>query len=330
MKILYAIQGTGNGHISRARTLIPLFEKHGQVDIILSGTQADVTIEQDIKYRFHGFSFIFGKKGGVNHLETFKNMDLVQFWKDMNSIPLEEYDLIINDFEPVTAWACKKRGIKCVGLSHQSAFMSNKIPKPKSIDWAQLILKYYAPANDYVGFHFKRYDDFIYTPVIREEVRELQPVDKGYYTVYLPAFDDKLLVSMLTKIPEVEWQVFSKHNNLAYSKENVSVQPITNEAYLKSLEACTGLLTGGGFESPSEALFLKKKLLVAPMRYQYEQQCNAYALKELGIPVLWASDRNWLPNIRMWVNNTQNYHFDFPDVSAEIVDEIVEKHARKN
>lgn len=330
MKILYAIQGTGNGHISRARTLIPLFEKHGQVDIVLSGTQADVTIDQPIKYRFHGFSFIFGKKGGVHHLETFNNMNLIQFWKDMSAIPLEDYDLIINDFEPVTAWACKKRGVKCIGLSHQSAFMSNKIPKPKSIDWAQLILKYYAPANDYVGFHFKRYDDFIYTPVIRAEVRELKPVDKGYYTVYLPAFDDRLLVDMLTKIPEVEWQVFSKHNTLAYSKENVSVQPITNEAYLKSLEACTGLLTGGGFESPSEALFLKKKLLVAPMRYQYEQQCNAYALKELGIPVLWASDRNWLPNIRMWVNNTQKYQFEFPDMSAEIVDEIVEKHARKN
>ena len=39
MKILYAVQGTGNGHFSRAQDVIPLLKKKAQVDILVSGTQ---------------------------------------------------------------------------------------------------------------------------------------------------------------------------------------------------------------------------------------------------------------------------------------------------
>ena len=62
MKILYAIQGTGNGHISRARDIIPILEKKGTLDILVSGTQADVDVGYPVKYKLKGMSFIFGKK----------------------------------------------------------------------------------------------------------------------------------------------------------------------------------------------------------------------------------------------------------------------------
>ena len=50
MKILYAIQGTGNGHISRARDIIPLLQKKGELDILISGTEADVDLGFPVKY----------------------------------------------------------------------------------------------------------------------------------------------------------------------------------------------------------------------------------------------------------------------------------------
>jgi len=328
MKILYAIQGTGNGHISRAREIVPLLQKYGEVDLLISGTQADVKLVQDVKYQMHGFSFIFGKNGGVNHLQTWKSMDLSRFAKDMRRIPLKSYNLILNDFEPVTAWACKRQRIESVGLSHQASFQSSKVPKPKSIDWAQLVMKYYAPATHYVGFHFDRYDDFIYTPVIRAEIRNMNVSNLGHYTVYLPALDDRMLVPLLKQIPDVKWDVFSKHTTVTYSDENVKVQPVNNELFNQSLASCAGLFTGGGFEGPSEALYLGKKLLVAPMRFQYEQQCNAYALKQFGLPVIWASNKNWLPSIRAWVDNHQSHNFVFPDETAAVIDKVVNQFAR--
>jgi uncharacterized protein (TIGR00661 family) len=328
MKILYAIQGTGNGHISRAREIVPLLHKYGTLDVLISGTQADVTLLEHVKYQLHGFSFVFGKKGGVNHLETWQSMNLPRFIRDMNKLPLEDYDLILNDFEPVTAWACKKRGIESVGLSHQASFQSQKVPKPKSIDWAQLVLKYYAPATHYVGFHFENYDHFINTPVIRSQIRTLQVSDDGHYTVYLPAIDDKFLIPVLHEFPAISWQVFSKHATSCYTSKNVQVNQIDNEKYNASLASCTGLLTGGGFEGPAEALYLGKKLLVVPMKFQYEQQCNAYALKKFGVPVIWGSNKNWLPVIKEWINAGPAGRFDYPDETAAVIDRLVKQFAR--
>lgn len=328
MKILYAIQGTGNGHISRAREIVPLLHQYGELDLLISGTQADVTLIENVKYELHGFSFIFGKKGGVNHYETWRSMNLGRFVHDMNKLPLEDYSLIINDFEPVTAWACKRRGLESVGLSHQAAFQSKHVPKPKSIDWAQLVLKYYAPATQYVGFHFEKYDHFINTPVIRSQIRNLKVSDDGYYTVYLPAIDDKFLIPILHQLPDVKWQVFSKHATIGYTSRNVEVHLIDNEKYNLSLASCSGLLTGGGFEGPAEALFLGKKLLVVPMKFQYEQQCNAFALKQFGIPVIWGSNKNWLPVLKEWVKSGVTMHVDYPDETAMVIERLVKQFAR--
>ena len=328
MRILYAIQGTGNGHISRAREIVPLLRQYGELDLLISGTQADVSLIENVKYELHGFSFIFGKKGGVNHYETWRSMNLPRFIRDMNKLPLEDYNLIINDFEPVTAWACKRKGLESVGLSHQASFQSRNVPKPKSIDWAQLVLTYYAPATQYVGFHFEKYDHFINTPVIRSQIRNLRVSDDGHYTVYLPAIDDKFLIPMLHQLPEVKWQVFSKHATFDYTSRNVEVHLIDNEKYNASLASCSGLLTGGGFEGPAEALFLGKKLLVVPMKFQYEQQCNAFALKQFGIPVIWGSNKNWLPVLKEWVQSGHAVQVDYPDETAMVIDRLVKQFAR--
>src|SRR5690606_27542187 len=116
--------------------------------------------------------------------------------------------------------------------------------------------------------------------------RQLIPRNDGHYTVYLPAHDDRLLTSLLKQVPQVEWHVFSKHSATAYRDANVSVEPVSNERFNASLASCEGLLTAGGFESPAEALFLGKKVCSVPMMGQWEQQCNAEAMKQMGIPVV--------------------------------------------
>ena len=61
--------------------------------------------------------------------------------------------------------------------------------------------------------------------------------------------------------------------------------------FLNELAKCEGLLCSAGFEAPAEALYLGKKLFVIPIKGQYEQDCNAAALKRLGIPS--ATDLNF-------------------------------------
>lgn len=324
MKILYAIQGTGNGHISRAKEIIPLLQQYGELHILMSGTQADIPLPQKLDFRFHGFSYVFGKKGGIDYWKTFKQMNLRQLWKDIKAIPLDNYDIIINDFEPITAWACKLRKRKSVSLSHQASFLSDKTPQSKNRSfYGKCILKNYAPTTHHIGFHFKPYDDFIHYPVIRKDIRDLNPTNNGHYTVYLPSIDDKILVKYLRQLPHIKWEVFSKHQKISYKFYNVQVKAITNDAYNKSLESCEGLLTGGGFEGPAEALYLGKKVLMIPMKYQFEQECNAEAARLMGIPIIYNIDHNFVSSLQNWVNDDSKVTVNFSDDTAGIIKKLI-------
>lgn len=328
MKILYAIQGTGNGHLSRARDIIPLLQQKGELDILVSGIQADVDLPYPVKYTFKGLSFIFGKKGGIDLLATYQKGNLKRLYKEIKSLPVEEYDLVINDFEPVSAWACKMKNKPCIGLSHQAAVINKKSPKPKKKDpLGKAILHHYAPVTAAYGFHFGAYDKDIFTPVIRSQVREALPVNDGHFTVYLPAYDDARIIKVLSTVKNTRWEVFSKHSKKEYTDKNVHIRPVNNDAFINSMISCAGILCGAGFETPAEALFLKKKLMVIPMKGQYEQQCNTAALETMSIPVLKSLKLKHVEKIEKWVKGKNHLSVNYPNITAKIINQLVKKHA---
>ncbi|MFT6815344.1 MAG: hypothetical protein ACJAZ3_001251 [Sphingobacteriales bacterium] len=324
MKILFAVQGTGNGHLSRARDVIPHLKTKGELDVLVSGLHGEIELEYTIKYKFHGVGFFFGKNGGIDLFRTIKSLKLIRFFKDVFSLPVKNYDLIISDFEPVSAWACKIRGKKCIALSHQSAFLSANTPRPKKINrFSEFVLKNYAPVNDAIAVHFKAFDHFIYTPIIRKEVRELEVSNENHYTVYLPAYSDMNLIEVLNQLPDIKWQIFSKHSKDEYEVKNVSISPIQNQKFLESLASCAGFLCGAGFEGPAEAMFLGKKLLVVPMKGQYEQYCNAEGAKTLGAGVLETFNQSKIKEIKNWIATGKTIHVDFPDNAKLLVEKAI-------
>lgn len=327
MKILYAIQGTGNGHLSRARDIIPVLRNVGEVDILISGTQADLSLPYPVKYQMKGLGFIFGKKGGVDLWQTFLQNNIKGFIREIKKVPVEQYDVVINDFEPVSAWACYFKGKACVSLSHQCAVLSVNAPLPRHRDRiGRFILKNYAPASAMYGFHFFKCNEQTYTPVIRKQVRELFVTNSGHYTVYLPSYSDEKIIKILSRFKDVKWEVFSKHNIKLYNSGNISIKPIQNEAFLQSMASSTGVLCGAGFETPSEALFLKKKLLVVPMENQYEQHCNAAALQMLGVTVVKNLKRNQVSKIEKWLSDDFVIEVDFPDITEDIIQNLLNNH----
>ncbi len=323
MKILYAIQGTGNGHISCARDIIPLLQKRGKVDILISGTESDIDLPYEIKYRFHGLSFVFGKKGGIDYLKTYKRSNLKKLYKEIKTLPVLDYDVVISDFEPVSSWACYLKNKICIGLSHQIAVTNKNAPKPSKIDLiGNAVLKFYAPASIKFGFHFRSYDKHIFTPVIRKEIRYLQIKNNGHYTVYLPAYSAERIIKLLSSFLKIEWHVFTKNCKAAYEERQISVLPIDNEKFIKSIASAEGVLCGGGFQTPSEVLYLKKKLMIVPMQGQYEQQCNAAALKMLGVPVIKNLKHQQIKKIQKWLDSTATFPISFPDETEEVVETI--------
>jgi uncharacterized protein (TIGR00661 family) len=200
-------------------------------------------------------------------------------------------------------------------------------PKPQNDDlMGKLILQNYAPTNYNYGLHFKSLDTNVFTPIIRKEVRAITPTNNGHYTVYLPSYDDIQIIKKLKKIEQVEWHVFSKHSSKKYKVHNISINPINSELFLKSMASAEGIFTNAGFGTTSEALFLKKKLLVIPMKKQYEQHCNAAMLEEMGVTVLKKFNKKMIEPILEWVNSTNLVEVDYKDNVKDIIDLIIKNH----
>ena len=50
MKILYAIQTTGNGHLARAQSIIPRLKEIANIDINTSGPKNDFLLDEKTIY----------------------------------------------------------------------------------------------------------------------------------------------------------------------------------------------------------------------------------------------------------------------------------------
>lgn len=308
MKVLYGIQGTGHGHISRAREILPELSKAADVDVLMSGTNCKMTLQGLYVSQRRGLTLAYDSNGGVSYLKTALELNPFRFLKDVQSLDIRQYDLVISDYEPISSWAAIKEGVTCIGLSHQAAFLSDRTPRPPTVSTvSEHILKRFAPCHRPIGFHFLRYDRFIEGPVIRSEIRQLTPAEGDHITVYLPAFDHETLVSIFSEFKQVRWEVFSPLCKSAYTRDHMTIQPVGNEPFLKSLESCMGVVTSAGFETCAEAIYLGKKLMAVPIKNQYEQLCNAEALKKMGVPVAQLTDTNFPDKVREMLSSTQQY-----------------------
>jgi len=242
-------------------------------------------------------------------------------FKDAQKLPLHQYDIIINDFDFVTSLACKLKKLPSVQLGHQASFQSNLTPRPdKKSVVGETILKHYAQATNHIGFHFESYDSFILPPVIKEEFINATPSDLKHVTVYLPSFQQHCLFETFSKLKHIQFHWFLDGTESIRQQQNITYYPINQALFNKSLLSCHGLITGGGFETPSEALFLNKKLISIPIQNHYEQQCNAAALKKLGVTVLEQVDDTFGDIIDRWYSKNKNE----PNIPANNIPKTLE------
>ena len=317
MKILYGINGTGIGHISKSNTIINELLKLGiEVDILLSGNNYNIDLPFVVKYRFKGISFIYTKDGSIDYIKSFKKSYFINTIKSFN-LNLSEYDLIISDFEPITAWASKLQKRKCIGIGHQYSFLSNKIPRNRYNFINEFILKWFAPVKDYIGLHFEKYDNKILHPVIRTDIINSKSINMGYYLVYLPSYSLDYLISLLSNRKQ-KFEIYSKEVNEITILKNIILKPSDIKLFSESLTKCKGVITSAGFETPSEALYLNKELMCVPIRGQYEQLCNSDALKKLGVYCT-----NDINNIDIFLNKNIKIKYKWDNPLPDIMDFIL-------
>ena len=329
MKILYAVQGTGNGHLSRAMEMVPALEKIGKVDVLLSGQSSQLEPPFPVKFNKKGLTFKTNSRGSISYLKTFLFSSFFTFVKEVYSLPVRDYDFVVSDFEPVSAWSSKIFGVQCIEVSHQSAILMKNSPIPNSgHSFAKWILRNYCPSEHKLGIHFMKYNQDIFTPVIRNSVRSLEIRDDNFFLVYLPAYADEKIIGFLSKF-KTNWKLYSKYTRVSYRKRNVLVKPIDNSSFLSDLGTCTGVFCGAGFELPSEVIYLKKKLVVMPLKRQFEQMCNAHCLQLLGVLVVRSLDSSETSSIQNWIDSPNlTIDLNYTDCKDDIVQRINFLHHR--
>ena len=66
--------------------------------------------------------------------------------------------------------------------------------------------------------------------------------------------------------------------------------------------------------------------MVIPMKGQYEQKCNAAALKEMGVPVLKSLKLENVGKIMNWIQNGSTVEVDYPDNTEILINQILAIH----
>ena len=328
MKILYGIQGTGNGHLARARALVPELQKLGiELDFIFSGRDRkdffNMALFGDEWRVFKGAS-LATHRGKLNTFKTIRQNHLLQLLRDIRSLNLNDYDLIISDFEPVTAWAAKIAGKPSISISHQAAFFTD-VPKVKGYLNSKLLMKLFAPTQYHIGLHWHHFGQGILPPLI--EPLQAKSIIKNKYLVYMgfEAVDD--ILHFLAPYTDYQFQVFAKVDE-KQSLGHIHINPLSHSEFHAHLLDCEGVISNAGFELASECLHLGKKLLVKPLSGQYEQLCNALALQAMErATVINTLDPSILQQWLLLPARTANY---YPNVAKAIAEWLLKSHTQGN
>ena len=322
MRILYGIQATGNGHITRARVLAPALERAGvRVDYLFSGRGPDkyFNMEPFGDYQTRtGLTFSL-QKGQVQWLKTFRDLQLRRYWRDVRQLDLSDYDLVLTDFEPVSAWAARKQGVPSVGIAHQYAFLY-PVPghvRPKTM--AQMV-KWFAPVDQAVGLHWDHFEQPILPPMIQAPIYPAT-VEPNKILVYL-AFDQReALERMLQPFHDYQFYIYTDIK-APIDKGHLHFRPFSRDGFQRDLASCAGVICNAGFGLISEAIQYGKKILTRPLRGQVEQLSNARVLERLGLAVVMTESDAYL--LEAWLEMLSPRAAAYPDVATVLADWIAD------
>ncbi|NKF51274.1 glycosyltransferase [Shewanella sp. WXL01] len=321
MNLLYGVQGTGNGHISRARVMAKSLAKQNiNVDFLFSGRDEsqyfDMQCFGDYQTR-KGMTFV-SDKGRISYLKTGKHNLLSPIRTEVNQLDLSEYDLVLNDYEPVSAWAAKRQGVKSIAISHQAA-LKYPVPKRSSSWFNDLLINHFAPVDVSLGCHWHHFGYPILPPFV--DVDHLGVGDSNKVLVYLPFESADEIVAFLRTVDSVEFIVYHKQKPSLPLPEHIQWNGFDRDGFKRHMAQCSGVIGNAGFELASEAMALGKKLLVKPLLGQFEQYANVAALELLAAAESMASLD--LTVLKRWLKKPSPAPIDYPQVGDTLVNWIL-------
>lgn len=299
-KILYGICGIGSGHFYRQKPIIDwlLTQKHELVIFAYSDSlrlvntyYADKVLNISEVY----VPYYKGGKSGIDFEATVsvnKDMKLALNFEAFAACSriLGKPDLIISDYEPVSAQYGYSFDTKVISVDQQSKFFSSDIPEELNgfnyLDELMRLRMFFPKAKRIASSFFNVQSNSnvdVVGPIIRDEIKNLEcSPDEDVYLVYISEQNSQFkqfenVIDVLSKV-EKSFYVFGNYKDTS-RHANVHFMPKDDMIYLDILSRTNGIICTAGHSLLSEAMYLNIPVLACPLTL-YEQQLNAMVIEE--------------------------------------------------
>lgn len=305
MKILVGVTGLGNGHTLRQAVIIEalLMRGHELALFVYSSSKTffDNSPYRDKLKRFEirtpiipltqtGIDFGLTAQLEYNHMPDVHQVNFAAMQSVLDAMGRRP-DLVISDYEMVSAQFAYATGSPLITVDQQSKFAGFQLPEAGNLSRAaeQARLNMFFPRADarFACSFFEvtappdpTYPVEVIPPILRPEVLALSPdtFTEGKTVVYLSphveleqSLDE--FVEIYQQFPERQFIVFQKNSLRQEHKGNVRLQPIDPTTFLEVLASADSVICTAGHNLISELVYLQKPLLTIPAQTYDQQLC---------------------------------------------------------
>jgi uncharacterized protein (TIGR00661 family) len=247
-----------------------------------------------------GLSFAY-QDGRIDKSETLKrNLLKLPEANELNDELFKEVfepfepELVISDFEPFSAWWAWRKRVPFISIDHEHVLTLCELEHQRK-NWfsrmtAEVVTKcYYVGAVSYVIVSFFKAELKIKSavlagPIVRPVVVEQKPTDGEHIVMYSTSGKGlEQLKDILQRFGQQKFYVYGFKETGEFG--NCIFKERSTAGFLKDLASSRGVIASAGFSLISECLYLKKRMLLMPVKGQYEQIINAHYIEKLGLGV---------------------------------------------
>jgi len=295
-RIVYGVSGEGSGHSSRAREMMTHLQEAGHSVKVVSYDQGHRNLRDDFDVFETEGLHIESVENRVSLVKTFTDnlarlSNGVRKLRELRHACFKDFapDVVITDFEPMTAYLATHYGLPLVTIDNQHRMRYMAFPRAehrkKDALVTETVIRAMVPRPDVslvTTFWFGEVTNertFLFPPILRREVLALEPGRGEHVLVYFTqAFE-----SFFEHLRACGGERFIVYGAGRAGREgNLEFRAPSRAGFLEDLAGCKAVVATAGFTLMTEALFLRKPYLALPMRGQFEQELNALMLEETG------------------------------------------------